>query len=175
MVPADEEATGAAPDAAAPRPGGERPGRVRALRRSAAVWRGRRPFWGGLLVVLAGAEILLSERASPGVILHIGMQGLAGYLIPAVLLLCGLLLWFNPAQRVFYSILSVLLSLGSWLTSNLGGFFVGLLLGLAGGCLAFGWLPDQEPRGPVLRRLGRRGRVPGSPAAPAPSGPPGSG
>jgi hypothetical protein len=120
--------------------------------------RADRPFWGGLLLALGGAEILLTEKASLKVITHIGMQGLAGYLLPTVMLLCGLLLLFSPAQRVFYSILGVLVSLGSWITSNLGGFLIGLLLGVTGSCLAFGWLPDQEPRRDVLRR--RRDRSP---------------
>ncbi|WP_107116994.1 DUF6114 domain-containing protein [Streptomyces curacoi] len=109
-------------------------------------WRADRPFWGGLLLALGGAEILLTMKASMKVVLHVGMQGLAGYLLPALMLLLGLLILFNPAQRLFYSITAVLLSLGTWLTSNLGGFFVGLLLGVVGSCLAFGWLPDQEPR-----------------------------
>ncbi|MFF2378930.1 DUF6114 domain-containing protein [Streptomyces sp. NPDC058108] len=119
-------------------------------------WRARRPFWGGLLLTLGGAEILLTEKASLKVVMHIGMQGLAGYLLPTVMLLCGLLILFNPAQRLFYSVLGILLSLGTWLTSNLGGFFVGLLLGAVGSCMAFGWLPDQEPRRRLLR--GRRQR-----------------
>lgn len=102
-------------------------------------WRRTRPFWGGLLIVLAGAEILLSERLPLRVILHLGVQGIAGYLLPAVMVLCGLLLWFNPAQRVFYSILAVVLSLGTWITSNLGGFVIGLVLGVVGGSLAFAW------------------------------------
>ncbi|MET8642874.1 DUF6114 domain-containing protein [Streptomyces sp. NPDC004096] len=121
-------------------------------------WRSDRPFWGGLLLALGGAEILLTEKASLKVVMHIGMQGLAGYLLPAVMLMCGLLILLSPAQRLFYSVLGILLSLGTWLTSNLGGFLVGLLLGAAGSCLTFGWLPDQEPRRGVLRR--RRPRSP---------------
>ncbi|MFI6207778.1 DUF6114 domain-containing protein [Streptomyces sp. NPDC051041] len=123
-------------------PGAPRDGFRAAFRR----WRGRRPFWGGLLLALGGAEILLTQKASPTVVLHVGMQGLAGYLLPVLMLLCGLLTLVNPAQRLFYSLTGVLLSLGTWLTSNLGGFFVGLLLGCVGSCLVFGWLPDQEPR-----------------------------
>jgi hypothetical protein len=97
-------------------------------------------------VLLGGSAILLSERAPLPLIVHIGIQGLAGYLVPAVLVLCGLLLWFNPGQRVFYSLLSVLLALSSWITSNLGGFFVGMLLGVLGGSLAFAWQPrDNTP------------------------------
>ena len=109
-------------------------------------WRAGRPFWGGLLLAVGGAEILLTQKASLKVILHIGMQGLAGYLLPVLMVLCGLLILFNPTQRLFYSITGALISLGSWMTSNLGGFFIGLLLGVVGSCLAFGWLPDQAPR-----------------------------
>ncbi|MEU6534089.1 DUF6114 domain-containing protein [Streptomyces sp. NPDC046928] len=109
-------------------------------------WRSDRPFWGGLLLALGGAWILLTMKASLKVVLHIGMQGLAGYLLPVLMVLLGLLTLFNPAQRLFYSITGVLVSLGTWLTSNLGGFLVGLLLGVVGSCLVFGWLPDQEPR-----------------------------
>ncbi|MEV7452551.1 DUF6114 domain-containing protein [Streptomyces nigra] len=109
-------------------------------------WRYGRPFWGGLLLALGGAWILLTMKASLKVVLHIGMQGLAGYLLPGLMVLLGLLTLFNPTQRLFYSITGVLVSLGTWLTSNLGGFLVGLLLGVVGSCLVFGWLPDQEPR-----------------------------
>ncbi|WP_246203676.1 DUF6114 domain-containing protein [Streptomyces tailanensis] len=109
-------------------------------------WRGHRPFAGGLLLVLGGAEILVTMKAPLPVILKIGMQGLAGYLLPSLMIVCGALILFNPAQRLFYSILGILLSLGTWLTSNIGGFVVGLLLGAVGSTLTFGWLPDQEPR-----------------------------
>ncbi|GAA3729216.1 DUF6114 domain-containing protein [Streptomyces tremellae] len=115
-------------------------------------WRRGRPFWGGLCVLLGGAEILLSERASISVVLHAGTESLAGYLLPGVLAVCGLLLLANPDHRVFYSVIAVLCSLGTWVTSNLGGFVVGMLLGLVGSSLAFGWLPDQEPRKPRRRR-----------------------
>lgn len=125
-----------------------------APRRSFKAWRGRRPFWGGLLVTLSGAEILVTEKAPLPVLLHIGMQGLAGYLVPLMLVVCGLLLLLNPSQRLFYSIIAMLLTLGSWLTSNLGGFVLGLLLGLIGSSLAFGWLPEQPVRRKLLRRRG---------------------
>ncbi len=127
-------------------------------------WRGERPFWGGLLLALGGAEILFTEKASMKVVLHLGMQGLAGYLLPTLMLLLGLLILFNPTQRLFYSITGLLLSLGTWLTSNLGGFFLGLLLGATGSCLAFGWLPDQEPRRGRRQRRRAAQREAGEPA-----------
>ncbi|MFD0278506.1 DUF6114 domain-containing protein [Kitasatospora sp. NPDC127111] len=125
-------------------------------------WRGRRPFWGGLLVLLGGAEILFTLRAPLPVVLHIGMQGLAGYLVPVVMVICGALILLNPTQRLFYSVLAVLSSLASWITSNLGGFLLGMILGVLGACLTFGWLPDQPPRRRRLRRAART-----EPAGPA--------
>lgn len=109
-------------------------------------WRNTRPFWGAVFVLLGGALILLSEKAPVSIVVHIGLQGLAGYLIPAIMLLCGLLLLVNPVQRTFYSLLAILLALGSWITSNFGGFFVGMLLGLIGGSLAFAWEQRDGPR-----------------------------
>ncbi|WP_338060603.1 DUF6114 domain-containing protein [Kitasatospora aureofaciens] len=119
-------------------------------------WRGRRPFWGGLLVTLGGAEILFTLWAPLPLLLHISLVGLAGYLVPSVMLLCGLLILFNPTQRLFYSVLAVLASLASWVTSNLGGFLIGMLLGVVGACLTFGWLPDQPLRRGRQRREDRR-------------------
>ncbi|WP_431896668.1 DUF6114 domain-containing protein [Micromonospora haikouensis] len=112
-------------------------------------WRRSRPFWGGLLVALGGAEILVTLRAPLPVILHVGPQGLAGYLVPVILLLCGVLLLAHPPQRLFYALVSLVLALVSWLTSNLGGFFVGMLLALVGGCLAFAWTPVKAHRRPA--------------------------
>ena len=109
-------------------------------------WRTARPFWGGLLVTLSGAEILLAVKAPLPVVLHVGMQGLAGYLVPIVLLICGVLLLVSPAQRVFYSTIAAICALASWVTSNLGGFVVGMLLGLVGSALAFAWTADRGPR-----------------------------
>ncbi|WP_405021652.1 DUF6114 domain-containing protein [Kitasatospora sp. NBC_00070] len=110
-----------------------------------------------MLVFLAGGEMLLTLQAPFSVLMHVGLQGVAGYLVPAVLMLCGALIIAEPQQRTFHSVLSVLLSLSSWLTSNLGGFVLGMALGLTGACLAFGWLPEQPPR----RRLLRFRRRPG--------------
>jgi hypothetical protein len=106
-------------------------------------WRHARPFWGGLFVTLGGAEILLSVKAPLPVVVHVGMTGLAGFLVPVLLLVCGVLLLVNPQQRLFYSVVAAILALGSWITSNLGGFIIGLLLALVGSALAFAWSPTK--------------------------------
>ncbi|MFE2210925.1 DUF6114 domain-containing protein [Streptomyces canus] len=136
-------------------------------------WVYGRPFFGGLWLTLGGAWILLTMKASVKVVLHIGMQGVAGYLLPTLMVLLGLLILFSPDQRLFYSITGVLISMGTWVTSNLGGFMVGLLLGVAGSVLTFGWLPDQDPR--VSRRerreKARKAERPGTDTGPPQPGP----
>jgi len=107
-------------------------------------WRRSRPFWGGLFVLLGGVEILVTVWAPLGVVLRVGMQNFLGYLVPMVIVICALLLWFSPAQRLFYSLIAVLCALASWLTSNMGGFIIGLLLTLIGGALAFAWTQDPK-------------------------------
>ena len=134
------------------------PGRVHRARLAFRGWRRGRPFWGGLIVVLGAAEILVTYRAPFGIIVHFGLYGLAGYLVPIVLALLGVLIIFDSAHRTFYSVLSVLAALGTWLTSNLGGFFIGMLLGLVGGCLAFGWQYGERPARPARAERAGHGR-----------------
>jgi hypothetical protein len=64
-----------------------------------------------------------------------------------MLVLLGASILFDPAHRTFYSVLTVLAALGSWLTSNLGGFVIGMVLGVIGGSLAFGWRPGETQPG----------------------------
>jgi hypothetical protein len=132
-------------------------GRERAARplgeawRSAADWRRSRPFWGGLFLIAAGAELLLIPlpEHSLGLIMHIGTGGVLGILIGALLIACAFLLWFQPQHRVFYSIAAVLLAIAALVASNLGGFVVGTFLGVLGGSLGFAWTPAAagEPDG----------------------------
>jgi Family of unknown function (DUF6114) len=127
-------------------------------------WRHRRPFWGGLLLVLAGLELiaipLLSVLAhgSVKVVIYIGIGGVFGVLIGGLLVACGLLIWFHPVQRVFYSVAGVLLAVASFVATNLGGFFLGMLLGVIGASLSFGWTPDTARAG-GQHRPGRPHRV----------------
>jgi len=138
-------------EAAGPSPGSV----VRRARLAFRGWRRGRPFWGGLIVALGATEILITYQAPFGILVHFGLYGLAGYLVPILLALLGVLIIFDPAHRTFYSVLSVLAALGTWLTSNLGGFFIGMLLGVVGGSLAFGWQYGERPE---RAQRGRRRR-----------------
>ncbi|GIH09561.1 hypothetical protein Rhe02_76280 [Rhizocola hellebori] len=114
-------------------------------RRTFRQWRRSRPFWGGLLVVLGGLEIIATIRAPLPVVMHVGMQGAIGYLIPFIIVICGFLIVFTPDQRIWNSCVAMVLALATWLTSNLGGFLLGMLLTLVGAALAFAWRPGQGP------------------------------
>lgn len=117
-------------------------------RRAFRIWRRTRPFWGGLLVIIGSCEMLVSERAPFQVVTHIGVTGLAGYLIPTFILLCGVMLWFVPIAWIYYSLLTIVLALASWITSNLGGFLIGMLIDIVGGSLAFAWTTDADHPSP---------------------------
>ncbi|MFI6149562.1 DUF6114 domain-containing protein [Streptomyces sp. NPDC051109] len=108
-------------------------------------WRRARPFWGGLLVVLGGAELLLVPLSPLTVLVSLGAGGIAAIGIGAALVVAGLFLWFLPQARAYVSVHALLLSVLSFPATNLGGFLVGTLLGIAGSALAFGWtwLPDE--------------------------------
>ncbi|MEU7614145.1 DUF6114 domain-containing protein [Micromonospora sp. NPDC049204] len=111
-------------------------------------WRRSRPFYGGLLTALAGLEMFASTRMTlNGLSFHSGASGLLSLLIPVILVTCGLLLWFTPAQRLFYSVVAAVTAVYSLIGLNLGGFFVGLLLGIVGSALAFAWTPATPPAG----------------------------
>jgi hypothetical protein len=114
----------------------------------ATPWRRTRPFWGGLLTLLGGVELLSIPFASQALplVIQSGTVG-ASYLIALVLIAVGLLLWWQPGQRIFLGVVAVLVSLASFVYANLGGFIVGMLLGLVGGALAAAWTPESDAEG----------------------------
>jgi hypothetical protein len=118
---------------------------IRRWRAEFREWRRTRPFWGGLLLAIAGIELLalplfgvLSHHAIK-LVIYIGIGGVFGILIGILLIAAGVMCWVNPAQRVFYGIAGIVLGLGSFPATNLGGFFLAMLMAIVGGSLAFAW------------------------------------
>ncbi len=114
-------------------------------RRSFWDWRGRRPFWGGLLTLLAGFPIMYIpyQTVTLGDLsIRLATTAGAGSLIIGVLLVVlGLTMWFQPQSRVFAGVAAILLALVSLVVSNFGAFVVGFLLALIGGGLGVSWMP----------------------------------
>jgi uncharacterized protein DUF6114 len=112
-------------------------------------WRRSRPFWGGLLLILSGLELFaipLSGDLMHGavkLVIYIGIAGVFGVLIGALLVAAGLAIWLNQAHKTFYGVAGIVLGIVSFPASNLGGLFVGMLLAIIGGSIAFAWTPIQ--------------------------------
>ncbi|MEH1017374.1 DUF6114 domain-containing protein [Micromonospora sp. CPCC 206060] len=126
-----------------------RPGGLARAWRGFRRWRRARPFWGGLLTALAGVEIFLTTQMSlGGLSFQMGPTGFLSWLIPTMLVSCGMLMWFSPQQRMFYAIVGAMTAVFSLIAVNLGGFFIGMLLGMVGGALGFAWAPTVVRRAP---------------------------
>ncbi|CAM5421982.1 MULTISPECIES: DUF6114 domain-containing protein [Streptomyces] len=126
------------------------PGQFTRRRLQFRAWRGTRPFWAGLFVMLGGFPIMYFPYAH----LQLGHLTLAmattagaGSLIIGVLLIVlGISLWFQKHVRTFAGVAAILLALVSIPVSNFGGFVVGFLLALVGGALAVAWAPGTPPQ-----------------------------
>ncbi|CAN5285639.1 DUF6114 domain-containing protein [Frigoribacterium sp. UYMn621] len=114
-----------------------------AARRAAfSAWRRNRPFTGGLLAVLAGVEMFFSGQLDVGKIhVQVGIEGLQATIIPLLMVLLGILATVMPVHRIFYGVLVLAISVYSLVGVNLGGFFIGMLLGALGGILIVAWMP----------------------------------
>jgi hypothetical protein len=122
--------------------------------RAFRVWRRTRPFWGGLFTILAGLEIFATTQGSlGGLTFQMGPTGFLSWLIPTILVACGVLMWVTPGQRMFYAIVAAMTAVFSLIGVNLGGFLIGLLLGMVGSALGFAWTPVAPPQ-PVTEQDG---------------------
>ncbi|WP_416874413.1 DUF6114 domain-containing protein [Kitasatospora sp. SC0581] len=135
------------------------------LRRVFRTFRRTRPYYGGLLAMIAGVPIMYFPYAKlslGGMTVAMATTAGAGSLIIGVLLIVlGLTAWFQPAVRVFAGIATTLLTLVSLPVSNLGGFGLALLPGLIGGGLMVSWAPLPEPKAAKAAGRGRWGRAKG--------------
>lgn len=123
----------------------------RSLARAWLAWRGwrrSRPFWGGLWCVVGGLIIAYAPLTAFKLILVAGTAVWAGILMGLLVVLMGLVLWFGPSQRTVAAVLAITFSVVSLITSNLGGYFAGMIFGVVGGALGFAWVPVSA-RAPV--------------------------
>ncbi|MET9376780.1 DUF6114 domain-containing protein [Streptomyces sp. NPDC002992] len=116
------------------------------LRGRLRAWRRTRPFWAGLLLLLGGAELLLVPLSPLTVLVSLGIGGIAAIGIGLALVAAGLFLWFLPHTRHYVSVHALILSVLSFAATNLGGFLVGMALGILGSAMGFGWTPVREEK-----------------------------
>ncbi|GAA3859174.1 DUF6114 domain-containing protein [Streptomyces lacrimifluminis] len=145
------------------------------LRLQFRAWRGTRPFWAGLFVLLAGIPIMYFPYAHLTLgQLTIRMSTTAGagsLIIGALLVVLGISLWFQKHVRTFAGTAAILLGLVSLPISNFGGFVVGFLLALVGGALAIAWAPGEPEPDTKYGAAAGNGGTDAAPAAEAPEAP----
>ncbi|NEA51194.1 DUF6114 domain-containing protein, partial [Streptomyces sp. SID10815] len=124
-------------------------------RRWFRAFRRTRPFWGAVWMVAGGWTVLKFSLAPMRLVVSAGFDGIAGYLLGGGMILCGLIPLAAPRQRFTFGILGSVLAVVSLVASNLGGFLVGMALGVLGGAMTVGWGPKRTPR---------RRQAPGDPA-----------
>ncbi|NUR28454.1 MAG: hypothetical protein HOV83_21875 [Catenulispora sp.] len=119
--------------------------RIAGVRRWLRAFRRTRPFWGGTWMMVGGWVILHYAMAPLQLLIAHGLASMGGYLFGGGLMACGLVVWLAPQQRFTFGVIGALLAIGSLLGSNLGGFFVGMLIGVVGASMTLGW-GDKKPR-----------------------------
>jgi len=109
------------------------------------LWRLRRPFVGSILMILAGILILIGPM-SPSILRFALLPGStiwAALLVGALLLVMGIVQMFVPSLSTFTGGVGVALSLISIIVA-LGGFVIGMFLGLIGSALGVAWRPNAR-------------------------------
>lgn len=116
--------------------------------RGFAAWYRGRPLVGGAITVIAGLALYFSSQLELGhLTVHVGVEGMQATILPIVLALTGVLAIAMPAHRVFYGVIALVVAVYSLVAVNLGGFFVGFLLGCVGGVMVVSWAPRDRRRG----------------------------
>ncbi|MGW1376171.1 DUF6114 domain-containing protein [Streptomyces sp. NPDC002446] len=104
-------------------------------------WRRSRPFAAGLLLLLAGTELIATSWAGFGLVRFGGTGGLGCWVTGGLLIWCGITLWRTPRRRIGAGVLAAALALGSLVVADLGGLVLGFLLAALGSALALAWMP----------------------------------
>ncbi|MEV5239206.1 DUF6114 domain-containing protein [Streptomyces cinnamoneus] len=117
--------------------------------RRARGWCGGRPAGSAVLVCASGVELtVLPLLGAPLAVLQPGVAVSAGFEVSLPLLLTGVVLLRYPQLHAVAGVAAVVLALLALLTCNIGGLLLGTVLGVAGGCLAFSWVPPAAPGAP---------------------------
>lgn len=104
-----------------------------------------RPFWGSLVLALGGYFVMAPVMGSSmSLLLHLGAAGAAPYLLGGGMLAAAGVSMVVPAQRHFPALMAAACSVASLPLANLGGWLLGMVLGIVGSGLVFAWTPYTE-------------------------------
>jgi hypothetical protein len=116
---------------------GSRRGIVGAFR----LWRRSRPFWGACWAILGGLVITYIPLRALQFVFVTQTPIWAGILVGALILLLAVFALLQPQNRYLIGAAIIVLALVSFITSDFGGLFVGMLAVLLGGALMLSWTP----------------------------------
>ena len=104
------------------------------------LWRKQRPFWGSLFLILAGILVLGGPMSLFPMVMVSGGTISEGLLVGALLVAMGLLQLLSPSHALVTGSIALVLSFASVLVA-LGGYGIGVFLGIIGSALGIAWRP----------------------------------
>lgn len=112
-----------------------------------AEWRAQRPFWPGLVMVCGGLAIAWPALQFVVTASLVESQSVVTLGIPlgALVVFAGIGAMLRPGLSSQLGVVGICLSTLSFVVVFGGVFFLGLILGGAGGVLAFAWEPPVGP------------------------------
>lgn len=115
------------------------------LRAGFTRFRRTRPFWGAI-VLSAGAYFIAKPLlgASFQFYTTVGARSIVPLLLAGGMIAAAAVAVVLPAQRHFPAIIAMMLAIASLPLANLGGFLIGMVLGIVGAGLVFAWTPYSE-------------------------------
>lgn len=119
-------------------------------------FRGSRPFWGCLILFAGGWFVLRPVVGSFQMMTGLGVGGAQVYILGGGMMAAAIVAFAVPAQRHFPAIMAMIFSVASLPLANLGGWLLGMLLGIVGSGLVFAWTPYTDKQ---LEKYAERARM----------------
>ena len=114
------------------------------LWRAQARFRKTRPFWGCLILGFGGWFVIRPAIGSFQMMTNLGSGGAAVYILGGGMIIAALIAFFVPAQRMFPALMAAVFSVLSLPMANLGGWLLGMVLGIIGSGMVFAWTPYTD-------------------------------
>jgi hypothetical protein len=113
----------------------------RTLVQKVSHWRHTRPVLGAVLLALGGYLIISPVVTTMTMIVALGVRGITVWMLGGGMIVVALVSLILPDQRHFPAIMGVFFSVASLPLANLGGWIIGMTLGIVGSGLIFAWTP----------------------------------
>lgn len=108
-------------------------------------WRRSRPFWGSLILLLGGYYVMNPVMTTNmEMLVALGSSGAVVFVLGGAMMAAALIAFFLPKQRHFPAIMAAAASVLSLPLANLGGWLIGMILGIIGSGMVFAWTPYSD-------------------------------